>query len=164
METSRLRKPDLRNKVKYMNTKHLERLQKVMDAANTRTSNIQLRKQFLEHQHRMNLRNEFDRLRGSFSRLGKDDLIRAEIQKLFGARDAHKLKELGEYVEEQEDATEGSPTTTPMRPTFVRNVLNYFHTPPSQTPSPQPKAKGRPKAQPRGQTTPIFRRGGRADM
>ena len=82
METSRLRKPDLRNKVKYINTKHLERLQKVMDAANTRTSSTQLRKRFIEHQNRVNYRNEYDRLVNGLSNFkGSNETLRAEMEK-----------------------------------------------------------------------------------
>ena len=73
-----------------------------MDAANTRTSSLQLRKKFIEHQNSMNYRNEFDRLRGALSHLKDDKLIRAEIQNMVGAMGIDKLKDIGEYEEPQQ--------------------------------------------------------------
>ena len=47
------------------NFNYWERLQRVLDAANTRAQNIQLRKAWIERQNLTNYRNEYDRLFGS---------------------------------------------------------------------------------------------------
>ena len=129
METTNLKKPEHKHTLRHRSTKYLERLQKVMDAANTATNSKQLRKKFIERQNRMNYRNEFDRLRGALSHLGDDRLIREEIQKMVGKLGEDKLKAIGQYEEERQLTPAPAPATAP---TSVTNQHLHIHQAPPQ--------------------------------
>ena len=157
METTKLKKPELKKQLRHMNTKYLERLQKIMDAANTRTSSLQPRKKFIEHQNRMNYRNEFDRLRGALSHLKNDDLIRAEIQKMVGAMGIEKLKEIGEYEEEKEPVPK--PSTAPT--TVNQHLHMHRHEAP---PAAAQRSKSSPPRRPRGGPPTVTRGSGSVNL
>ena len=44
--------------------KYYENLQKILDARSTKKANIQLRKNILDHNRKINYQNEFERIRG----------------------------------------------------------------------------------------------------
>lgn len=133
MDTT-IKKPDHKPTLRSRNTKYLERLQKVMDAAKTASQNLELRKKFIERQNRMNYRNEFDRLQGELHHLKDPRLIREAVQSMMPVE---KLKEIGEYVE---------PITTPAPIPRGRAAI--------RTPgvrirvAPKPRAKAKAKASP----------------
>jgi len=161
MDSSKLKKPEHKHTLRHRSTKYLERLQKVMDAANTATNSQQLRNKFIERQNRMNYRNEFDRLRGALSHLGDDKLIREEIQKMVGTLGENKLRAIGQYQEEKEP--EPAPAAA-AGPASVTNQHLHIHQAP---PQPEPKAKAQAKAGSRSRATsrppadrqPTVRRG-----
>ena len=80
------------------NLNYWERLQLVLDAANTRAQNIQLRKAWIERQNLTNYRNEYDRLFGSLQHL-PPGLRKVAIQNMMGSDKFHALDEHSEEEE-----------------------------------------------------------------
>ena len=68
--------------------KHYKRLRSVMEAKKTKAENIQLRKDWLDRQKRVNYQSEYDRIRGLLSQTVLPDGARrleerkAELQRL----------------------------------------------------------------------------------
>jgi hypothetical protein len=67
------------NPQKY-NLKYWERMQKLLDAKETRAQSLLLRHKWIERQNKMNYQNEYDRLRGELSRQIHPGLIKHAIE------------------------------------------------------------------------------------
>ena len=67
------------NPQKY-NLKYWERMQKLLDAKETRAQSLLLRHKWIERQNKMNYQNEYDRLRGELSRSMAPGLIKHTIE------------------------------------------------------------------------------------
>ena len=130
MDSGKYKRNNHLNTIKFKNTKYLERLQKVMDAARTASQSLEVRKKFIERQHNMNYRNEYDRLHGELLSLKSPELIKEAINNMM---DVNKLKAIGEF-EEEASPTIGSTTPSPIKTPGVKIA--------------EAKAKGRPRKEP----------------
>ena len=68
------------NPQKY-NLKYWERMQKLLDAKETRAQSLLLRHKWIERQKKMNYQNEYDRLRGELSHI-PPGLLKIAIERM----------------------------------------------------------------------------------
>ena len=135
---------DSLNTIKFKNTKYLERLQKVMDSARTASQSLEVRKRFIDRQHNMNYRNEFDRLHGELLHLKSPELIKEATNNMM---DVNKLKAIGEYKEETSPTSMApSPIKTPGVKIAEAKAKGRQRNP-IRSPSTEPRQRGRPRKQ-----------------
>ena len=86
------------------NLKYWERIQKLLDARETRAQSLLLRHKWIERQNKMNYQNEYDRLRGELSRQIPPGFIKHAIE---GMMPKAKLDLVTQY-----DVTQPKPAKT----------------------------------------------------